>query len=64
MDTKASGMVPLTLLHVIARTIREKFPWILQFTADLKDVEAAARSKSTEGRRSIKAPILIILYIL
>ena len=43
VDTKASNVSSLTLLHVLAGTTRRQFPHLLQFLEDLKDIEQAAR---------------------
>ncbi|CAO3596819.1 unnamed protein product [Absidia cylindrospora] len=43
IDTKASDMTSLTLLHVLAGTIRQEFPSLLAFVDDLKDTGRAAR---------------------
>ncbi|ORZ19880.1 hypothetical protein BCR42DRAFT_410715, partial [Absidia repens] len=43
IDTKASVKTSLTLLHVLAGTVRQEFPSILAFVDDLKDTGRAAR---------------------
>lgn len=43
VDTKASNISSLNLLHVIAGTTRRQFPRLLEFLEDLKDIEQASR---------------------
>lgn len=43
VDTKASNVSSLTLLHVLTGVARRQFPQLLQFLEDLKEVEQAAR---------------------
>jgi hypothetical protein len=43
VDTKASNISSLTLLHVLAGITRRQFPHLLGFLDDLKEIEQAAR---------------------
>lgn len=43
VDTKASNVSSINLLHVVAGATRRQFPKLLQFLEDLKDIEQAAR---------------------
>ncbi|KAI8096734.1 formin homology 2 domain-containing protein [Halteromyces radiatus] len=63
VDTRASNVSSLTLLHVLTGIVRRHFPHVLQFVRDLKDAPQAARvmasindmvQQYTEMRQSLK----------
>ena len=63
VDTKASNISSLTLLHVVTGVTRRQFPQLLQFLQDLKDIEQASRimaslndmiQQYTEMRKGLK----------
>jgi hypothetical protein len=63
VDTKASNVSSLTLLHVVTGVTRRQFPQLLQFLEDLKEIEQASRimaslndmiQQYTEMRKGLK----------